>query len=103
MTAKLAGSAPFPDTAVHLGRQLGIGQQQLDQRGNYLLSGDAGESEAVGGFSLPDVQGPVGGGGQVDGPSRSLATGWLVEFLPDAGLPDVGEAFGGRRGVRAPM
>jgi hypothetical protein len=55
MTAKLAGLSPFPDTAGHLGGKLGIGQQQLDQRGNYLLSGDAGESEAVGGFSLPDV------------------------------------------------
>jgi hypothetical protein len=27
------------------------------------LSGDAGDSEAVGGFSLPDVEGAVCGGG----------------------------------------
>ena len=34
----------------------------VDERDEDLLSGDAGESEAVGGFSLPDVEGWVGGG-----------------------------------------
>jgi hypothetical protein len=31
----------------------------VDQCGEDLLPGDAGEPEAVGGFSLPDVEGPV--------------------------------------------
>jgi len=68
-----AGSAPFPDAPGYLGGQLRVGQQQLDERADDLLSGDAGESEPVGGFALPDIEGPVCGGGQVDGASRSLA------------------------------
>ena len=35
--------------------------------------GDSGEPQAVGRVSLPDVQGPVGGGGQIDGPPGALA------------------------------
>jgi hypothetical protein len=31
----------------------------VDECSEYLLSGDAGEPEAVGGFSLPDVEGSV--------------------------------------------
>ena len=68
-----AGSAPFPDAPGYLGGQLRVRQQQLDERADDLLSGDAGESEPVGGFALPDIEGPVCGGGQVDGASRSLA------------------------------
>ena len=33
----------------------------------------SGEPQAVGRVSLPDVQGPVGGGGQIDGPPGALA------------------------------
>ncbi len=44
------------------GGESGIAQQLVDERGEDLLSGDAGDSEAVGGFSLPDVEGSVLGG-----------------------------------------
>jgi hypothetical protein len=40
----------------------GIPQQLVDERGEDLLSRDAGDSEAVGGFSLPDVESSVLGG-----------------------------------------
>jgi hypothetical protein len=42
-----------------LGGESGIGQQLVDQRGEDFLSGDAGDSETIGGFSLPDVEGSV--------------------------------------------
>ena len=50
------------DAAHDLGGEFGVGQQSVDERDKDLLSGDAGESEAVGGFSLPDVKGSVCGG-----------------------------------------
>ncbi len=34
----------------------------VDQRGEDFLSGYAGDADAVGGFSLPDVKGSVLGG-----------------------------------------
>jgi hypothetical protein len=85
MTAKLAGLAPIPDHPGHLGGKLGIGQQQINERAEHLLSGNPGESEPVGGFSLPDVEGAVCGGGQVDGPSRPLPARTLAEVLMDTG------------------
>ena len=104
MTAKLAPhalgrSAPFPDTPCHFGGQLRVGQQQLDERANNFLPGDAGESELVGGFSLPDIEGPVGGGGQVDGPSRALAAGWRLGFLMVEVPSDARDPFGACRGI----
>ncbi len=89
MTAKLAppsfaGQRRSRILRVTSAESFGIGQQQLNERANDLLSGDAGESEAVGGVSLPDVEGPVCGGGQVDGPSCSLAAGRLVELLSES-------------------
>jgi hypothetical protein len=95
MRAKLARLAPVSDTTGHLSGKHRVGQQQFDECAKDFLSGDAGESEAVGGFSLPDVEGSVCGGGQVDCPSCSLAACWLVGFFPN-----VGEAFGPRRPVR---
>jgi hypothetical protein len=59
-----------------------------------LLSGDARESEALSGFSLPDVEGSVCGGGEVHGSSCPSAACWLVEFLTD-----VRQAFDRRRTV----
>jgi hypothetical protein len=38
----------------------------VDERGEDVLSGDAGDSETVGGVSLPDVEGSVLGRGEVD-------------------------------------
>jgi hypothetical protein len=37
----------------------GIAQQLVDERGEDVLPRDAGDSEAVGGFSLPDVESSV--------------------------------------------
>ncbi len=96
MTAKLAGSVPIPDHAGHLGGKFGIGQQQVDERCNDLLSGDPGESETVSGFSLPDVESSVCGGPQVNGPSCSLAARRWCGVLMNAR-----EAFGRCRSVRA--
>ena len=42
-----------------LGGESGIAQQLVDQCGEDVLSGDAGDSEAIGGFSLPDVESAV--------------------------------------------
>jgi len=50
------------DAACDLGGELGIVQKLLDECAEHFLSGDAGESEAVSGFSLPNVEGPVCGG-----------------------------------------
>jgi hypothetical protein len=46
-----------------------VAQKVLDECAKDLLSGDARESEAVSGFSLPDAEGSVRGGGAVHGPS----------------------------------
>ena len=75
MTAKLAlpRSATFADAPGDFGGQFRVPQEQLDERGDHLLSGHSGVSEPVGGVSLPDVEGPMGGGGQVDGASGALA------------------------------
>lgn len=45
----------------------------VDECGEDLLSGHPGDSQAVGRFSLPNVEGPVCGGRQIDGSSRPLA------------------------------
>ena len=50
------------DGACDLGGEFAVAQQLVDKCDKDLLSGDAGESEAVGGFSLPDVEGSVLGG-----------------------------------------
>jgi hypothetical protein len=50
----------------------------VDEGGEDLLSGHPGDSQVVGGFSLPDVEGSVGAGREVDGSPGSLGTGWLV-------------------------
>ena len=52
-------SAPGADAACDLRGEFGVVQQLVDEGGEDLLSGDAGDSEAVGGFSLPDVEGSV--------------------------------------------
>ena len=44
----------------------------VDQCGENLLSGHSGDAEAVGSVSLPDVEGPVGGDRQIDGPPDPL-------------------------------
>ena len=71
----------------------------VDECGEDLLSGHAGDSEAVGGLSLPDVERAVCCGWQVDGASCSLGTRWLVacRLLDDSlgfGLSEAGEALG---------
>jgi hypothetical protein len=81
--APLVGSASGLDAAYDLGGELGVGQELVDERDKDLLSGDAGDTEAVGGFSLPDVEGSVCGGREVDGSSCSLAACSLVEFLSE--------------------
>jgi hypothetical protein len=58
----LVRSAPGLDAAHDLGGEFAVGQELGDECSKDLLSGNAGESEAVGGFSLPDVKGPVRGG-----------------------------------------
>ena len=84
-----------------VGAKPGVAQKLLDGCAKDLLSGDARESEAVSGFSLPDVEGSVCGGGQVDGSPCSLAACGLVEFLVVQFLSDAAEAFGLRRGIGA--
>jgi hypothetical protein len=42
-----------------LSGEFGVGQKLVDERGEDLLSRDAGDSEAVGRFSLPDVESSV--------------------------------------------
>ena len=54
-------SPPGVDRAGDLGGESGVAQQLVDECCEDLLAGDAGESEAVGGFSLPDVEGSVCG------------------------------------------
>lgn len=61
-----------------LGREIGVDQKLVDKGGEELLSGHAGDSQAVGSFSLPDVEGSVCGGWEVDGASRSLGACWLI-------------------------
>jgi hypothetical protein len=82
------------DAAGDVGGKLGVARKLLDECAKDLLSGDARESEAVSGFSLPDVEGSVCGRGEVHGSSCPLAASWLVEFLTD-----VRQAFGRRRTV----
>jgi hypothetical protein len=65
-------SARVLDGADDLGREFGVGQKLLDECGENLLASYAGDSEAVGRCSLPDVEGSVCGGWEVDGASRSL-------------------------------
>ena len=52
--------------------EFGVGQKLVDERGEHLLPGHPGDSQAVGGFPLPDVEGPVGGGRKVDGATGPL-------------------------------
>ena len=70
----------------------------VDECDEDFLSGDAGESEAVGGVALPDVEGAVCGGGEVDGASGALGAWGLVGGLLDdslgGGLSEAGEALG---------
>ena len=105
MTAKLAlrcpflRSAPFADAPRYFGGQLPVREKQLDERADDFLAGDSGEPQAVGRLSLPDVQGPVSGGGQVDGPSRALAAGWRLGFLMVEVPSDARDPFGACRGI----
>ena len=74
----------------------------VDECGEDLLSGHAGDSQAVGGFSLPDVERPVCRGREVDGTSCSLGTRWLVacrllDYSLGVGLSEAREALGWRR------
>jgi hypothetical protein len=71
-------SARVLDGADDLGREFGVGQKLVDECGENLLASHTGESEAVGRFSLPDVEGSVCGGWEVDGASRSLGACWLI-------------------------
>jgi hypothetical protein len=93
----MRGSPAVVDAAGDVGGKPGVVQKLLDECAKDLLSGDTRESEAVGGFSLPDVEGSVCGGSEVHGSSCPLAACWLVEFLTD-----VREAFGRRRTVGMP-
>lgn|SRR5271166_2829449 len=74
--------------------ELRVGQELLDQCVEDLLSGDAGNPEAVGGLLLPQVEGAVGGQGEVDG-----SPGALLPGPPFRCLPEVVEALG-RPGIR---
>lgn len=58
----------------------------VDERGKDLLPGDPGDPEAIGRFSLPNVQGPMGGRRQIDG----------AAYPPPARRREVGGPFGGR-------
>jgi hypothetical protein len=71
-------SARVPDGPGDLGREFGVAQKLVDECREDLLAGHAGESEAVGRLSLPDVEGSVCGGWEVDGASRSLGACWLI-------------------------
>ena len=44
----------------------------VDERDEDLLPGYPGDPQAVGRISLPNVEGPVGGGRQIDGSSCPL-------------------------------
>lgn len=90
----------------------------FDECGENLLPGNAGDAEAVGRFSLPDVEGSVCGGRQIDGPPDPLGAprrvacrlvAWSVyrwDVHPLGGrLSEAGEALGwfgisGRSGGR---
>lgn len=61
----------------------------VDESRENVLSGDAGDAESVGGFSLPDVEGSVLRGGEVDGSSRFRGA-----------CPSDDEGFGRRCGDR---
>lgn len=54
-------SPPVVDGPRDAGSELGVVQQLVDERAKDLLSGDAGDSEAVSGFPLPNIEGSVGG------------------------------------------
>jgi hypothetical protein len=71
-------SAARLNGADDLAGQLGVGQKLVDQRGEDLLAGHPGHAQPVCGVSLPDVKGPMGGDGQVDGAAGALGTGGLV-------------------------
>ena len=96
----LAGrSARGLDGAGDLGCEFGVDQKLVDECGEDFLSGHAGDSEAVGGLSLPDVEGAVCCGGEVDGASCSLGACGLVGcgLVDDSlgvGLSEAGEALG---------
>jgi hypothetical protein len=96
MTAKLAlpRSATFADAPGHLGGQFRVRQEQLDKRGNHFLSGHSGVSEPVGSVSLPNVEGAMGGGGQVDGATGALAPRWRLRLFAVWVAPDALETFG---------
>lgn len=82
-------SAPLLDVSDDLRGQFRVVQKLVDQGRQNLLPGDAGKSETVGRFTLPDIEGAVGGWGEVDGPSGALTARPLTYLLSDAG-----QAFG---------
>jgi len=70
MRCRSTRTVPIPDTrraalpprldgSRDLGGELRVVQELVDQRGENFLSGYAGDADAVGGFALPDVEGPV--------------------------------------------
>ncbi|EUA54648.1 hypothetical protein I553_1396 [Mycobacterium xenopi 4042] len=65
-------SPPVADGADDLGGEFRIAQQLVNERREDLLSGDPGEPQPVGRVSLPDVEGTVLGGREVD---RSAGSG----------------------------
>jgi hypothetical protein len=73
----------------------------VDECGEDLLSGHAGDSQAVGGLSLPDVERAVCCGREIDGASCSLgarrrvACRWIDDSL-GVRLSEAGEALGWR-------
>jgi hypothetical protein len=78
----------------------------VDERGKHLLPGHSGDTQLIGGFPLPDVERPVGRGGEVDGATGPLDAGGfaggpgpgfggLAEHSLRTRLPEPGEAFGG--------
>src|SRR5579875_501458 len=68
-----SSAPPGLDGALDPGGELAIHQQLVDQRGQHLLSGHAGKTEAIGGISLPDVEGSVLGRGEIDRTACSAA------------------------------
>jgi hypothetical protein len=96
MTAKLAllGSASFADAPGHLSGEFPVLEEQLDQRGDYFLSGHSGVSEPVGSVALPNVEGSVGGGRQIDGAAGALAPRWRLGLLVVRVVPEALKAFG---------
>jgi hypothetical protein len=77
------------DVPDYLGGQFRVVEKLVDQSRQHLLSGDAGKPKSVGGFTLPDVEGAVGGRGKVDGSPGALPARPLTYLVPDAG-----ETFG---------